>query len=84
MKTVFRFTEEINVLVLENPYWITQRCHFEIFANFLSCHHLGKLYDGLLTENYRQMRHTQDKSNLTFGYLSSSFLFVLNLFWQIV
>lgn len=77
MTTFFRFIEEINVLILENSYWITQRCHIENFAYFFSWHCLWKVYDDSHTENQRQMHPTQDRSNLTFRYLSSSFLFVL-------
>lgn len=34
MTTFFRFIDEINVLVLENPYWITQRCSLKILQTF--------------------------------------------------
>lgn len=30
---------------LENPSWITQRCHLDIFSNFLLCYCLYKFYD---------------------------------------
>lgn len=52
MTTFFRFVEEINVLVLENPYWITQSCHFENVANFLLSHCLWEFWDGPFTENW--------------------------------
>lgn len=82
MTAFFRFLEETNALVLENPYWITWSCHFENVSNFLSSHCLWKFCDSPLLENWGKCICTQDQSNLwDCHHLPPS---AFDPFWQIV
>lgn len=78
---LFRFMEGINVLVLENPCWIIQGCHFKNVANFLLSHCLWKFYDGLLPENWGKCI-THRISQIFEIFIIS--LFTLDPFWQTV